>query len=155
MAMNLLKSYFLERRNMRVRKYGTKIGGIIAIIALLFGLIIFSVGWYKGKELHKNKIEAMINSLGGHIQQIVEINLEESPYIGTMESREGKRHGYDNIFYRIVYEVNEEEHIAWFRGVNGPFVQDRETIDYSGNKIEEIPENREKIKQYGEKWIIE
>jgi len=138
-----------------IRKYGSKVGGTVAIIALVLAIIIFFVFWMMGKDLHKEEIYKTIKLKGGTVQQLIEVNLEDSPFIATMESRTGKRNDYDNTFYKIIYEVNNVKHVAWFRGVNGPFVQNRETKDYYGSVIEEISKNKSFIKEYGKRWIFE
>ncbi|RAV21523.1 hypothetical protein [Paenibacillus contaminans] len=140
---------------MLIRKYGSKVGGTVAIIALVSAIIIFFVFWMMGKDLHKEEINKSIKLKGGTVQQIIEVKLEDSPFIETMESRIGKRNDYDNAFYKIIYEVNGVKHTAWFRGINGPFVKNRETSDIYGSVIEETSENKSLIKQYGKRWIFE
>ncbi|MDR0269562.1 hypothetical protein [Paenibacillus sp.] len=42
-----------------------------------------------------------------------------------------------------------------YRSVNGIFTIKGKTTDYQDNPIEEKPENKGLIKNYGERWIFE
>lgn len=140
---------------MAIRKYGSKTGGIIAGVFFIIALVFFGVFWLIGMQMHKYEINKMISSKNGEILSIKEVKLEDSPFLDTMESRIGKRKGHGNTFYKIEYTISSTKHIAWFRGVNGPFVPNRETTDYYGNIVEELPDNKGKIREYGQRWIFE
>lgn len=140
---------------MIIKKHGTKIGGIIAGIALVVGIIVFYVLWNKGEQLHRNKIEKTIESMGGQVEQITKVKLINSPFVDTMDNELDQKRGYDYTIYKILYPINGKQQTAWFRSINGPYAHDRETIDYYGNPIKEEPENKNIIKEYGERWIFE
>lgn len=136
---------------MYMRKSGNIVVLVIILVVLVVGSLFFYAGWTKGKRLHKEEIYHTIAQKGGSVQEIIEVKLEDTPFTATMESR--KRN--DNTFYKIVYEVDGFEYIAWFRGVNGSYTQYRKTTDAYGDVIEEIPENKSIIKDYGKRWIFE
>jgi hypothetical protein len=142
------------RKNSAVWKVGTKTGGIIAGIIIVIALFVVLSLLVSGSYLHKQAIEETIKSLGGTVRSIETVELEQTPFISVMESRKGKRIGYANTYYKVVYEKDGTENTAWYRGVNGPFMTHSQTTDFNGNPIEETPENAPLINVYGEKWIF-
>ncbi|WP_426451969.1 hypothetical protein ACP26L_07795 [Paenibacillus sp. S-38] len=140
---------------MEVRRYGSKAGGFVAGLLLIISIILFAILWLSGKKIHTNEINKIIASKNGEVISIKEVKLEDSPFVDTMESRVGMRKGYDNTFYKIEYSTQGAKHIAWYRGVNGPFVLNRKNTDLNGNELKELPENKGKITNYDQRWIFE
>lgn len=138
-----------------VRKYGTKLGGIIAITVLGMALLFFLILWLFENNLVNKEIHKVIEAQNGKVIAIQKIKLEASSFITTMESREGKRGQYSNTFYRITYLKDNKESIAWYRAVNGFFKITGETTDFYNRAIEEKLENIHLIKTYGDRWIFE
>ncbi|MUT64879.1 hypothetical protein [Paenibacillus sp. NEAU-GSW1] len=139
---------------MYMRKSGNKVVLVVILVVLVGAILFFWASWTKGESLHKEEIYHTIAQKNGSVVKITEVKLEDTPFTATMESRKGRR-GNDTTFYQIIYVINGSEHIAWFRGVNGPYTQNRETTDAYGDVIEEIPENKSIIKEYGKRWIFD
>lgn len=143
------------KSNSAVRVYGTKVGGIIATVGLVLVLIFCCIVWLVGMSMENSEIHKMIEAQKGIIQTIHKVKLEESPFLLTMESREGRRSSYANHFYKIVYVKAGEQHLAWYRSVLGLFTIKGTTTDFYHKPIDENIENKHLIKTYGDKWIFE
>lgn len=142
----------MDKSLIRVR--GTKKHAkIIVGLLLLFFLSGLTLHFW-GSVLHHQTINNKIESIGGKILSIQDVVLEETPFLKTMLSRKGKRNTYPNTFYKVVYEKDRTKFIAWYRGVNGPFMIHSQTVDRNNNAIVESLENAKFIKNYGESWIF-
>ncbi|WP_409340329.1 hypothetical protein [Paenibacillus sp. MBLB4367] len=137
------------------RKKGSKIGGIIALACLIIGFIFLGIVWIVNSNIAKQEIRNVIKAHGGEVLSIHKVKLEESTFLDTMESRKGKRKQYSNTFYKIKYLKNNRELVAWYRSVDGIFSVKGETTDFYDKPIEEKPENKGLIQDYGERWIFE
>lgn len=138
-----------------LRKKGTRLGGIIALAGLTIGFILWGIVTIVNSNLAKQEIRNVIKAHGGKVLSIHKVKLEESTFLDTMESREGKRRQYSNTFYKIKYLKNNNELIAWYRSVDGIFTVKGETTDFYDKPIEEKPENKGLIRDYGERWVFE
>jgi hypothetical protein len=135
-----------------VRKYGTKLGGKIAGIALVIGIIIIAITWILDNQFQKKEIQSTVQSRGGIVQSITKVKLADSPFVDTMEGRnEGK---LGNSFYKVIYRKNGKDLTAWYRSVDGLFFIHGKTLDINNKLINESIENKDYIKTYGERWIF-
>ncbi|UJF35547.1 hypothetical protein [Paenibacillus hexagrammi] len=132
-----------------VRKYGSKIGLIIAAITLGMGLIFFLILVSVNNHLEKSEINKVLKEHGGTVVHINKVDLEDSPFLNTMESRKGMRKQYSNTFYKIIYKKDGHKFIAWYRSGGGLFTVRGQTKDFNNKVIEETPENKKLIDTYG------
>lgn len=99
---------------------------IIFIFIPIFTYLSISV-----KKLHNQEIENIITAKGGIVVKVNKINPDLSPF--------GKNANGNNIIYKIIYEINGINHVAWYRGLN---------------IVNDIHGERTQV-GYGEEWIFE
>ncbi|MCM3748095.1 hypothetical protein M3223_12095 [Paenibacillus pasadenensis] len=137
------------------RKTGSKTVGIIVVSCLIFGIIFLTISTLVTNHMAKNEIKRIISAKGGKVLNIQKVELEKSPFLDTMNSRKDTGGIYPNKFYKIDYMMDNKKAVAWYRAVNGIFTIRGKTTDIYDEAIKEKPENKERIRRYGERWIFE
>lgn len=83
----------------------------VSIFVSLF-LIVFGISSLMLNSKHSEEIERKITSIGGSLVEFKKVNPSDSPFQNNS--------GSANTIYKVIYEKDGKQLVAWYRAINNP-----------------------------------